>query len=94
MNKNQFKPSEEIQKKRKEQADNEAKKTEALFKIRPTNEEQNDFVITVGNHLATENHFKTKEEAEWFIRRPKWETILALVSEIIQIHESNKHKEK
>lgn len=70
---------------------NEKKKTEMLFKIRPTNEEQNDFILTVGNHLATENHFKTREEAEKFIRYPKWETILALVSEIMQIHESNKH---
>ena len=23
-----------------------------LFQIRPTNEEQNDFIITVGQHLA------------------------------------------
>ena len=27
------------------------------------NEEQNDFIITVGQHLATEQHFATREEA-------------------------------
>ena len=34
-----------------------------LFRIRPTNEEQNDFIITVGQHLATEQHFESKKEA-------------------------------
>lgn len=75
----------------KKWADNESEKTNAIFKIRPTNEEQNDLIITIGDHLATENHFKTREEAENFIKAPKWETILALISEIMQIHESNKH---
>lgn len=84
--------SEKNYKQKKEQMQNEQKKIEALFKIRPTNEEGNDYVITIGNHLATENHFKTKREANAFIKHPKWETILALISEIMQIHESNKHK--
>ena len=35
-----------------------------LFKIRPINEEQNDFIITIGQHLATDQHFKKREEAE------------------------------
>ena len=34
-----------------------------LFMVRPTNEEQNDFVMTIGKHLATEEHFRTREEA-------------------------------
>lgn len=92
MSKEQFEQFEKEMKKEREQADNEIEKTEALFKIRPTNEEQNDFVITVGNHLATENHFETKEEAENFIRFPKWETILALISEIMDIHKTTNHK--
>ena len=50
---------------------NEMKKTEALFKIRPTNEEGNNFIITVGTHLATEMHFETKEEAKAFITKPR-----------------------
>ena len=64
-----------------------------LFKIRPTNEEQNDFIATVGEHLATEQHFKTREEAEKYIEKPKWDTTLAVVAEMLTIHEEVKHKE-
>ena len=41
-----------------------------IFQIRPTNEEQNDYIITVGKHLATEQHFKTREEAEQYRNTP------------------------
>lgn len=64
-----------------------------LFKIRPTNEEQNDYIATVGQHLATERHFKTREEAEKYIKTPKWDTILAIVAEMLTIQEEVKHKE-
>ena len=63
-----------------------------LFQIRTTNEEQNDFIITVGKHLATEKHFKLKEEAEQHINTPKWDMILAMVSEMFDIHTENEHK--
>lgn len=64
-----------------------------LFQIRTTNEEQNDFIITVGQHLATEQHFKTREEAEKYIDTPRWDMILAMVAEMFTIHEEIKHKE-
>ena len=63
-----------------------------LFKIRPTNEEQNDFIITVGQHLATEQHFATREEAEEYRDTPKWEMILAMVAEMLTIHTDVEHK--
>lgn len=63
-----------------------------LFVISPINEEQNDFIITVGKHLATEKHFKTREEAEQYKDTPQWDTVLAMVSEMFIIHEENKHK--
>lgn len=63
-----------------------------LFKIRPTNEEQKDFITTVGQHLATEQHFKSREEAEKYIENPKWDTILAVVAEMFEIHTKNEHK--
>ena len=31
-----------------------------LFVVRPTNEEQNDFIITIGKHLATEKKIQNK----------------------------------
>ena len=69
-------------------------KTENLFVVRPTNEEQNDFIITVGKHLATEKHFETKEEAENYIKTPKWDMILAMTAEMFTIHEEVKHKQE
>ena len=65
---------------------------EELFKIRPTNEEQNDFIITVGQHLATEQHFKTREEAEQYRDTPKWDMILAIIAEIFETHIEVEHK--
>ena len=63
-----------------------------LFQIRPTNEEQNDFIITVGQHLATEKHFPTREEAETYRDTPQWDTVLSMVSEMFRINEENNHK--
>ena len=65
-----------------------------LFQIRPTNEEQNDFIITIGKHLATERHFKTHEEAEQYRDTPQWDAVLAMVAEMFNIHEENEHKTK
>lgn len=58
-----------------------------LFVVRPANEEQNDFIVTVGKHLATEKHFGSREEAEQYIETPQWDTTLALVGEMIEINE-------
>lgn len=69
-------------------------KLEELFVIRPTNEEQNDFIITVGEHLATEKHFNTRDEAEQYRDTPQWDMVLAMVAEMFTIHEEMKHKEK
>ena len=63
-----------------------------IFQIRPTNEEQNDFIITVGQHLATEQHFRTREEAEEYRDSPKWDMVLAMTAEMFTIHEETKHK--
>lgn len=53
-----------------------------VFVIRTLNEEQTDIIVTVGKHLATKRHFKSKIEAENYIKKPKWDMILALISEI------------
>lgn len=65
-----------------------------LFVVRPTNEEQNDFIITVGKHLATEKHFKSREEAEAYRDTPQWDMILAMTAEMFTIHEEIKHKQE
>lgn len=60
------------------------------FIIRPTNEEENEFVITIGKHLATEKKFNTKKEALSYIDKPKWDMIIALINEMIEINEEIK----
>ena len=57
-----------------------------VFVVRATNEENNDFIITIGKHLATEKKFKTKEEALKYIDTPQWDTIVALCGEMIEAH--------
>lgn len=65
--------------------------TKEIFIIRPTDNEQKEFIITVGKHLATKKKFKTKEEAENYIKYPKWDTTFALIAEMIESNESIKY---
>lgn len=65
-----------------------------LFIVRPTNEENNNFIITIGKHLATEKRFKSKEEAIAYIITPEWDTIAALLGEMIEAHKVDEQKEK
>ena len=62
-----------------------------IFIVRPTDNEQKEFIITVGKHLATKKKFKTKEEAENYIKYPKWDTTFALIAEIIESNENAKY---
>ena len=39
-----------------------------VFIVRPTNTEENDFMITIGNRLATKKRFKTAKTAQIFIK--------------------------
>ena len=66
--------------------------TKELFVVRPIDNEQKEFIITVGKHLATKKKFKTKEEAEIYIKYPKWDTTFALIAEMIEANEETKHK--
>lgn len=68
--------------------------TRELFIIRPTDNEQKEFIITVGKHLATKKKFKTKEEAETYIKYPKWDTTFALIAEMIESNENAKNTEE
>lgn len=58
------------------------------FVVRATNEENNDFIITIGKHLATTKHFKSKEEAKEYIEKPEWDTTLALIAEMLEAHDA------
>ena len=65
-----------------------------IFIVRPTDNEQKEFIITMGKHLATKKKFKTKEEAENYIKYPKWDTTFALIAEMIELNENAKKRRR
>ena len=65
-----------------------------LFVIRPVSEEQKEFIITVGKHLATTKRFKNRESAEIYIKYPKLDTTFALIAEMFESKERTNKIEK
>lgn len=48
------------------------------FVVRPTNTEENDFIITCGNQQASIRHFKTAKAAQMYINSKPYELIATL----------------
>lgn len=49
------------------------------FKIRKKDAETDEVIITIGNHLATEQVFQSKEEAQKVIDATDWNLVAALI---------------
>ena len=49
------------------------------FKIRKKDAESDDVIITIGNHLATKQVFKSEEEAQKVIDATDWNLVAALI---------------
>lgn len=49
------------------------------FKIRKKDAETNEVIITIGNHLATEQVFKSEKEAQKVIDATDWNLVTALI---------------
>ena len=49
------------------------------FKIRKKDAETNDVIITIGNHLATEQVFQSEEEAQKVIDATDWNLVAAMI---------------
>ena len=49
------------------------------FKIRKKNVETDDVIITIGNHLATEQVFRSEKEAQKVIDATDWNLVAALI---------------
>lgn len=49
------------------------------FKIRKKDAESDDVIITIGNHLATEQVFKSEKEAQKVIDATDWNLVAALI---------------
>lgn len=48
------------------------------FIVRAMNEENNDFIITIGEKIATPQHFSSRKEAERAIMKKDWNLIASL----------------
>jgi hypothetical protein len=49
------------------------------FKIRKKDAETDEVIITIGNHLATEQVFQSEEEAQKIIDATDWNLVTALI---------------
>lgn len=70
-----------------------------IFRIQTLNEEQTEFIIMIGDKLASKELFKNKAYAAKYINEKPWELIAALICSIVEnaikIELSNlKNKEK
>lgn len=50
-----------------------------VFIVRPADQNENEFMITIGNHLATEEKFPSKEKAEEKINAVDWNLVAAFI---------------
>lgn len=60
------------------------------FVIRPTDTNENEFMITIGNHLATEEKFKSRKAAEMRINKTDWNLVGAMVYALKEADEFEK----
>jgi hypothetical protein len=65
-----------------------------VFIIRPTDTNENEFMITIGNHLATEEKFKSRKAAEMRINKTDWNLVAALVYALKEADEFEKSIKK
>ena len=49
------------------------------FVIRPADIEEKEYIITIGNHLATEEKFKSRASAQREINKTNWNLVSALI---------------
>lgn len=67
------------------------------FKIRKKDTKTDEVIITIGNHLATEEVFKSEREAQKVIDATDWNLVTALIyacKEADQWEEENKNKQQ
>lgn len=73
-------------------------KWENIFRAQVLNEERTEWVIMIGNNLASKELFANEEEVKKYIEKKPWELIAALVCSItdnaINIKLSNNKKKR
>ena len=72
-------------------------KLKEAFKIRKKDAETDEVIITIGNHLASEQVFPSEEEAQKVIDATDWDLVAALMytlKEADEWEQSQKEKEE
>lgn len=65
------------------------------FKIRKKDAETDEVIITIGNHLATEQVFQSEEEAQKVIDATDWNLVAAMIYACKEADQwENEQKEK
>jgi hypothetical protein len=54
------------------------------FIVRAMNEENNDYIITLGDKIATPYHFSSQKEAEKAIIKKDWNLIASLIISVAE----------
>ena len=50
-----------------------------VFKVLPTTQEEKEYMIVIGNHLATTEKFPTREAADEKINSVDWNLVAAMI---------------
>ena len=64
------------------------------FKIRKKDAESDKVIITIGNHLATEQVFQSEKEAQKVIDATDWNLVAALIYACKEADQWNEQNEK
>ena len=64
------------------------------FKIRKKDAESDEVIITIGNHLASEQVFRSEEEAQKVIDATDWDLVAALVYTLKEADEWEQSQKK
>lgn len=70
--------------------ENETMNWKEVFKVRPCNAEESEWVITIGNHLATEKKFRSAKAAQQEVEAKPWDLIVSIVFACIEAKEKEK----
>ena len=65
-----------------------------MFIIRAVNEKNNDYVITMGDHLASPIHYNSYEDAENSIESTDWNLVASMCMAMIHGYEKMKQSKE
>lgn len=63
------------------------------FIVRPADKEGKEYMITIGNHLATEEKFPSREAAEERINQTDWNLVATMIYALKEADEFEKKNE-